>query len=49
VLGIKDAETIKANRLIEINVGKLKGWYRIKSAGHNLSNNKNTVNISLEW
>lgn len=50
LLGIKDAETIKANRLIELNVGnKLKGWYRIKSANHNLSNNKYVVDISLEW
>lgn len=50
VLGINGAETIKANRLIEINVSnKLAGWYRIKSAAHNLSNNKHMVNISLEW
>lgn len=49
VLGIKDADTIKANRLINLNVGKLNGWYRIKSASHNLSNNKHTVNIGLEW
>lgn len=50
LLGIKDAETIRANRLIELNVGnKLKGWYRIKSANHTLSKNKHTVNISLEW
>lgn len=50
IFGIKDAETIKANRLIELNVGnKLKGWYRIKSANHTLSNNKHMVNISLEW
>lgn len=50
VLGIKDAETIKANRLIELNVAnKLSGWYRIKSASHNLKNNQHTVNISLEW
>jgi hypothetical protein len=50
LLGIKDAETIKANRLIELNVGtKLKGWYKIKSASHSLSNNKHAVSISLEW
>ncbi len=49
VLGIKDAETIKANRLIYIKAGKLNGWYRIKSASHTLSNNKHTVNIGLEW
>jgi len=49
VLGIKNTETIKANRLIEINVGKLNGWYRIKNASHNLSNNKHTVSIGLEW
>jgi hypothetical protein len=50
LLGIKDAETIKANRLIEINIAnKLSGWYKIKSASHSLSNNKHTVSISLEW
>lgn len=49
LLGIKDSETIKANRLIQLNAGKLKGWYRIKSAQHTLTNNKHTVNISLEW
>lgn len=50
LLGIKDAETIRANRLIELNVGsKLKGWYRIQSASHSLSNNKHAVTISLEW
>ncbi len=49
VLGIKDAETIKANRLIQIKAGKLNGWYRIKSASHTLSNNKHTVNIGLEF
>lgn len=50
VLGIKNAETIKANRLIEVNIGsKLSGWYSIKSASHNLSNKKHTVSISLEW
>lgn len=50
LLGIRDAETIKANRLIELNVGsRLKGWYRIKSASHSLSNNRHTVTISLEW
>lgn len=50
LLGIKNAETIKANRLIELNIAnKLKGWYRIKSASHSLSNNKHMVSISLEW
>jgi len=50
LLGVKDAETIKANRLIELNVDtKLKGWYRIKSASHELTNSKHTVNIELEW
>ncbi|HEY5582930.1 MAG TPA: hypothetical protein VIK78_00340 [Ruminiclostridium sp.] len=49
VLGIKYAEAIKANRLIQLKVGKLDGWYRIKSASHNLSNGKHTVNIGLEW
>lgn len=50
LIGVKDAETIKANRLIELNVGnKLKGWYRIKSASHSLSNGKHTINIELEW
>jgi hypothetical protein len=50
LIGIKDAETIKANRLIELNVAnKLKGWYRITSANHSLSNNKHNVSISLEW
>jgi hypothetical protein len=50
LIGIKDAETIKANRLIELNLdNKLKGWYRIKSASHSLSNNKHAVSISLEW
>ncbi len=49
VLGIKDAETIKSNRLIYIKAKKLNGWYRIKSASHTLSNNKHTVNIGLEW
>lgn len=49
VLGVKDAETIKANRLIKLQAGKLNGWYRIKSAQHTLANNKHTVNISLEW
>lgn len=50
LIGIKDSETIKANRLIELNIGnKLKGWYRIKSASHSLSNNKHTINIELEW
>ena len=49
VLGLKGAETIKANRLIQLNIGKLRGWYRIKSASHTLSNNKHTVNISIDW
>lgn len=50
LIGVKDAETIKANRLIELNIGnKLKGWYRIKSASHNLSNDKHSINIELEW
>lgn len=50
VLGIDGAETIRANRLIELNVGnKLKGWYKIKSANHTLSNNKHNVTIELEW
>lgn len=49
ILGIKDAETIKANRLINLKIDKLNGWYRIKSAQHTLANNKHTVNISLEW
>lgn len=48
--GIRDAETIKANRLIEINIGnKLSGWYKIKSASHSLQNNKHAVSINLEW
>lgn len=50
VLGIKNAETIKANRLIQLNIkNKLSGWYRIKSAAHTLSNGKHTVTISLEF
>lgn len=50
LVGIKDAETIRANKLIELNIGKkLSGWYRIKSAGHSLSNNIHSVTISLEW
>jgi hypothetical protein len=50
VLGLRDAELIRANRLIEINVGtKLKGWYKIKSASHSLANNKHFVSIGLEW
>jgi len=50
VLGVKNAETIKANRLIELNIkSKLSGWYRIKSAAHTLSNGKHTVNIGLEF
>lgn len=50
LLGIKNAETIRANRLIELNVAnKLKGWYKIKSANHTLSNDKHNVTIELEW
>lgn len=50
VLGIQGAETIRANRLIELNIkNKLKGWYRIKSASHSLTNGSHKVNISLEW
>lgn len=50
VLGIQGAETIRANRLMELNIkNKLKGWYRIKSASHSLTNGNHKVNISLEW
>lgn len=50
VVGVKDAETIRANRMIYLNVGsRLNGYYKIKSATHTLSKGVHKVNISLEW
>lgn len=50
VMGVKDAESIRANRMISLNVGsRLSGYYKIKSATHTLSKGYHKVNISLEW
>lgn len=50
VTGVKDAETIRANRIIYLHVGsRLNDFYKIKSAAHTLSKGVHKVNISLEW
>lgn len=50
VTGVKDAETIRANRMIFLNVGsRLNDFYKIKSAAHTLVKGTHKVNISLEW
>ena len=49
LLVTEGAEIIRANRLIQINNGKLNGWYKIKSATHTLSNGMHTISISLEF
>ncbi|MEG3040901.1 MAG: hypothetical protein RR891_02780 [Clostridium sp.] len=48
-LNVSGGEAVKAHRMIEVNDGKLNGWYKIKSVTHTLANNKHTINISLEW
>ncbi|WP_321994833.1 XkdQ/YqbQ family protein [Clostridium butyricum] len=50
VEGVFEAETIKANRMIYLNIGKrLNGFYKIKSSNHTLKGGSHKVNISLEW
>lgn len=50
VTGVKDAETIRANRMIYLHAGtRLNDFYKIKSAAHTLSKGVHKVNISLEW
>ena len=50
VIGVKDAETIRANRMIYLHAGsRLNGFYKIKSAAHTLAKGTHKVNISLEW
>jgi hypothetical protein len=51
LVAISGGDDIKANRLIEINIPSmgLNGWYKIKSASHNLTNNHHKVDITLEW
>jgi hypothetical protein len=50
VTGVKDAETIRANRMIFLHVGsRLNDFYKIKSAAHTLVKGVHKVNISLEW
>ena len=49
LLMLDGANTIKSNRLIELNVGKLKGWYKIKSASHTLASGQHMVSISIDW
>lgn len=50
VTGVKDAEKIRANRMIFLHAGsRLNGYYKIKSATHTLNNGVHKVNISLEW
>lgn len=42
-------ETIRANRLIYIETDKLKGWYKISSATHTVTNGIHKASIKLEW
>ena len=50
VIGVEGAETIKANRLLYINIGKrLNTFCKIKSATHTLINGLHKVSINLEW
>lgn len=50
VMGVKDAESIRANRMIYLNAGsRLNEFYKIKSAAHTLAKGVHKVNISLEW
>ncbi|OOM81796.1 hypothetical protein CLPUN_09800 [Clostridium puniceum] len=50
VMTVKDAETIKANRMIWVEAGsRMNGFYKIKSASHTLAKGTHKVSISLEW
>lgn len=50
VIAVEGAETIKANRLLYISIGKrLNSFCKIKSATHTLSNGLHKVNINVEW
>lgn len=50
IVGVEGAETIKANRMIYINIGnRLNSFCKIKSATHTLNNGVHKVNINLEW
>ncbi|MEG0900225.1 MAG: hypothetical protein RSF40_11020 [Oscillospiraceae bacterium] len=49
LLVLSGGEDILANKLIYIDAGELKGYYKIKSASHTLSNNKHLVTVELEW
>ncbi len=40
---------IRKNRLIKINGGGLKGWYRIKSSSHIIDGSAHKVQIEVEW
>lgn len=42
-------ETIRANRLIYIETDKLKGWYKISSVTHTITNGVHKASIKLEW
>lgn len=40
---------IKKNRLIKLNGGGLKGWYRIRSSSHSIEGNIHKVEVEVSW
>lgn len=48
---IENGENIKAKRMIYINIAKYDavGWYKIKNANHNLSNNIHKIDLTIDF
>lgn len=50
-IAVTGGETVRANRMIEINLGKygVNGWYRIKSASHSLDRGIHKIDIVINF
>lgn len=51
IIALEKGEEIKSNRLIYLDIKEknIKGWYRIKSANHSLSNGLHKVGLTFEY
>lgn len=50
-IAVENGESIKAKRMIYIDISKygVAGWYKIKNANHNLSNNIHKINLTIDF